>query len=105
MTVPRRLPDLTSVGRALFLTGIFLMVTGDWPRSTLLAGRWFVPLPRLGWPWLYLTLLAVSFVVLAASGALRVTRPTAADLLHVPIALLTATFLLSVVFSQAPSLS
>ena len=41
------------------------MVTGDWPRSTLLPTRWSVPLPWLGWPWLYLTLLAVSFVVLA----------------------------------------
>src|SRR6266542_3403728 len=105
MTVPRKLPDLTSIGRALFLAGIFLMVTGDWPQSTVRPARWSVPLPWLGWPWLYLTLLAVSFVALASSGTLRVTRPTTADVLHVPIALLTATFLLSVVLSQVPELS
>jgi len=95
----------SSLGRALFLAGIFLMITGDWPRSTLLANRWAVPLPFLGWPWLYLTLLAASFVLLVSSGVLRVARPTASDFLHTPLALLTATFLLSVAFSQVPPLS
>lgn len=100
------IPALTSsIGRALFLAGIFLMLTGDWPRSTLLANRWVVPLHSLAWPWLYLTLLAASVVVLVSSGVLRVARPTAADFLHTPIALLTAAFLLSVAFSQAPPLS
>ena len=102
----RSVPGLTSsIGRALFLAGIFLMVAGDWPRSTLLPTRWVMPLNVLGWPWLYLTLLAASFVLLVSSGVLRVGRPTSADFLHAPIALLTATFLLSVAFSQAPSLS
>src|SRR5438128_4435932 len=105
MTGPRRLPDLISIGRALFLAGIFLMVTGDWPRPTLLLGRWFVPLPWLGWPLLYLTLLAVSFVVLASTAVLSGARPATADFLHLPLALLTAAFLLSVMFSQAPTLS
>lgn len=81
------------------------MMTGDWPRSTLLANRWVVPLHFLAWPWLYLTLLAASVVVLVASGVLRVARPTTADFLLTPLALLTATFLLSVAFSQVPPLS
>jgi O-antigen ligase len=94
-----------SWGRVLFLIAIFLMVTGDWPRSTLLRGRWSVPLPFLAWPWLYLTFLAASFALLASSGALQTARPTAARLLHGPLTLLTATLLLSTALSQAPSLS
>ncbi len=102
---PRGLPGLSAVGRTLFLAGIFVMVTGDWPGFTLLTHRWFVPLPWLGWPWLYPALLAASFVVLMSSGTLRMTRPTVTNVLHIPIALLPAAFLLSVVFSQIPSLS
>lgn len=102
----QEIPALTpSIGRALFLAGIFLMITGDWPPSTLLANRWVVPLRFLAWPWLYLALLAASVVVLVPGGVLRVARPTTADFLRTPIALLTATFLLSVAFSQVPPLS
>jgi O-antigen ligase len=93
------------IGRALFLVGVFWMLTGDWPASTLLSTRWVMPLSFLAWPWLYPTLVAASFVFLVRGGVLRVGRPTAADLLHVPLALLTATFLVSVAFSQVPSLS
>jgi O-antigen ligase len=96
---------VSSVGRALFLAGIFLMVTGDWPQSTLLPGRWVVPLPVLAWPWLYLMLFAAAVVVLTSTGVLRVADATSADFLHTPIALLTAAFLLSVAFSQVPDLS
>jgi O-antigen ligase len=106
VTPPRSVSALTSsIGRALFLAGIFLMITGDWPRSTLLADRWAVPLPFLAWPWLYLTLLATSVVVLLAGGALLVARPTAAAGLHTPLALLTAAFLLSVACSRVLPLS
>jgi O-antigen ligase len=97
--------DLTQMGRALFLAGIFLMVSGDWPQSITRTTRWIVPLQSLAWPWLYLTFLGASFVFLAASGVLRVARPIRTDFLHPSIALLAATFLLSVVFSQVPSLS
>jgi O-antigen ligase len=105
MTPPRSLPALTSIGRALFLAGIFLMVTGDWPEYTLLSTRWVMPLPVLGWPWLYLALLTAAFVLLVSSGKLWVTRPTAASVLHRPLALLTTAFLISVACSQVPSLS
>jgi O-antigen ligase len=93
------------VGRILFLIGTFLMVTGDWPGSTLLPHRWVVPFPFLAWPWLYLVLLTGSFALLAAGGALHPGRPAAADVLHTPIALLAAAFLLSLACSQVPSLS
>jgi O-antigen ligase len=105
MTRAGLVPGLTRIGRALFLAGIFLMVTGDWPRFTLPQGRGWVPFSFLAWPWLYLTLLAVSFVLLVSTGALRVTRPTTADFLRRPIALLTGAFLLSVLFSQIQLLS
>src|SRR5258706_8729921 len=76
---PRRSPSPSAIpgmiGRTLFLAGIFVMVTGDWPRFTLLTQRWFVPLPWLGWPRLYLALLAASLVVLMSSRTLRMTRP------------------------------
>jgi len=81
------------------------MVTGDWPRFPLLPGRWAVPLPWLAWPWLYLTLLAASFIFLASAGRLRVVQPTTADFLYLPIALIMTAFLVSVVFSQVPSFS
>lgn len=93
------------MGRVLFLAGIFLMVTGDWPRFLLSPPRWGMPLSILTWPWLYLMLLAASFVLLVATGVLRLVRSTTTDFLHPPLALLTLTFLLSVAFSQAPSLS
>jgi O-antigen ligase len=64
-----------------------------------------MPLNFLAWPWLYLTLLAASFVLLVSSGMLRLGRPITADFLHTPIALLTAAVFLSVTFSQVPSLS
>lgn len=103
-TGPSSVLDLTQMGRAFFLAGIFLMVTGDWPQSIIRTTRWVVP-QDLAWPWLYLTLLAASFVFLASSGVLRVARPTRTGFLHPSIALLAATFLLSVVFSRVPSLS
>jgi O-antigen ligase len=83
------------------------MVTGDWPQSTILPTRGVVPLQSLAWawPWVYLTLLATSLVFLAAGGVLQVKQPTTANFLLLPIALLAAAFLLSVVFSQVPSLS
>jgi O-antigen ligase len=93
------------IGRALFLTGILLMVSGDWPQSTLLPGRWPVPLPWLGWPWLYLVLVVTSIALLAAGDVLRTGRPTTADFLDAPLAVLTASFFLSVAFSQVPALS
>lgn len=103
--VLRRRP--AAIGRALFLAGIFLMVTGDWPQSTILPTRGVVPLQCPGWAWpsLYLVLLGASFVWLMSTGVLRVTRPTTSDFLYPSIVLLIATFLLSVVFSQVPSLS
>jgi O-antigen ligase len=107
-----RRPQLRSVqdlaawtGRVLFLAGIFLMVTGDWPRFLLPSQRWGMPLSILAWPWLYLMLLAASFVLLVSGGVLRLARSTTTDFLHPPLALLTLTFLLSVAFSQAPLLS
>lgn len=102
----RSAQDLTAwIGRVLFLAGVFLMVTGDWPRFLLDPPRWGMPLSILAWPWLYLMLLAVSFVLLVSTGVLRWVRSTTTDFLHPPLALLTLTFLLSVAFSQAPSLS
>ncbi len=81
------------------------MVAGDGPRITIRATGWVFPLPFLAWPWLYLTLLAASFVLLVPGGALRVGRQTRMDFLHPSIALLAAGFLLSVMFSEVPSLS
>lgn len=92
-------------GRVLFLAGTFMMVTGDWPRFLLPPARWSVPLGVLAWPWLYLMLLAVAFVLLVSSGVLRGVRSTTTDFLHPPLALLILTFLLSVACSQAPLLS
>jgi O-antigen ligase len=100
--------DHSSIGRGLFLAGIFLMVTGDWPQSVILPNRGgVVPLQCLAWawPWVYLVLLATSLVFLMSSGVLRVTRATTSDFLLLPLVILTATFLLSVVFSQVPALS
>lgn len=102
---PTTTPALTSIGRPLFFAGIFLMVTGDWPESTLLRTRWEMPLPGLAWSWLYLALLAAGFVSLVSSGVLRVARPTAANVLRRPLALLVTAFLISVACSQVPSLS
>jgi uncharacterized repeat protein (TIGR01451 family) len=105
LVVLRRRPSV--MGRALFLIGIFLMVTGDWPQFSLLPSREVLPLqcPSWLWSWLYLTLLGASFVLLRSQGVLRATRRTVSDFLYVPITLLIATFLISVVFSQVPSLS
>jgi O-antigen ligase len=88
-----------------FLAGIVLALLGDWPRSTLLPTRWAAPLSFLTWPWLYPAVLAVSCVLLVSSGVLRVGRPTTADFVQAPMALLTAAFLFSVAFSQVPALS
>jgi O-antigen ligase len=93
------------IGRALFLAGVFLMVTGDWPRSTRDPTRWVMPLSLLAWPWLYLVLVAASVVLLVSAGTLRLGRSTSTDFLRPPLALLTVAFLLSVAFSQVPSLS
>jgi O-antigen ligase len=93
------------IGRALFLVGVFLMLTGDWPRSTLLPGRWPVPLGFLAWPWLYPTLLALSIALLVSSGVVRVGRPTTADFLHAPLAWFGAALVVSVACSQEVSLS
>jgi O-antigen ligase len=106
VTQTRSIEAVTAwIGRALFLTGVFWMLTGDWTRSTLLPTRWVMPLPFLAWPWLYLTLLTASLVFLVWGGVLRVGRPTTADFLHAPLALLTTAFLLSVALSEVPSLS
>ena len=88
-----------------FVAGILLALIGDWPRSTLLPTSWAGPVAFLTWPWLYLALIALSFVPMLSSGVLRVGRVATADFLHTPMALLTAAFLLSVAFSQVPALS
>ena len=80
------------------------MVTGDALYPTLGVTRAVSPQPGLAWPWLYLTLLAASSVVLAARR-LRLGRRTGSDFLVPSIALLTGSFMLSVIFSQVPSLS
>ena len=105
MTQSSSVPRLALLGRGLFFAGGFLMLTGDWPQTTLLPTRWSVPLDCLAWPWLYLALFYVAFIVLMATGWLRVAQRTTADFLYLPIGVLTATFLLSVIFSLVPSLS
>src|SRR5262249_45587861 len=90
---------LTRLGRWLFLAGVFLRVPGDWPQSPIRPTRWVARLPSLGWPWLYLPLLAAAFVMLLAGRALSPRRKTTTDFLRPAIAALTASFLISVLFS------
>lgn len=100
-----RLPLWPEVGAGLFLGGVYLMVTGDAPYPTLRVTRTMHPQPGLVWPWLYLTLFAASLAVLAARGRLRFGRRTGSDFLIPSVALLTGSFLLSVIFSQVRPLS
>lgn len=93
------------MGQVLFLLGIFVMMTGEWPSQALPDTPWALPLRLLAWPWLYLALVAASFVFLALHGTLRPARQTTVDFLRPYINALAAGFLLSVIFSLVPSLS
>lgn len=81
------------------------MVAGDGPRSAIRPTGWVLLLSSLAWPWLYLALLSASFILMVVGEGFRVGRQTKMDFLLPSIALLSASFLMSVVFSQVPSLS
>lgn len=98
-------PDRAELARVLFLLGIFLMVTGDWPPAVLHVARSLPILRLLAWPWLYLALVAISFVLLASTGAARRKCWIATRFLLRPLTVLAGCFLFSTLFSQVPSLS
>ena len=93
------------IGQVLFILGVFLMVTGDWPSHALPAAHWALALRPLSWPWLYLALVFASFVFLALDGTLRLARQTAVHFLRPYVYVLAAGFMLSVIFSLMPLFS
>jgi O-antigen ligase len=90
---------LEASGKALLLAGLFLMVSGDG-----LTNR-HMPVPALAWPWLYLVVLTIAFALLTAAGCIRRRGAPYIGVLGRPLALLTAAFLLSAIFSHVPSLT
>lgn len=95
---------LARAGQWLFLTGVFLMVTGDGPASTVRLAKWATPVPALSWAWLHLIVLAIAALVLAAAG-LRVWRASRVAFLVRPVAFLLSAFLVSTLLSSAHRLS
>lgn len=85
-----------SLGRWLWLAGVLLLIAGDAPST---------PVAALAWPWLYLALLGLSFVCMAAAGRLRLPGPSSLRVLGPPVALLLGSFAFSSIFSQVHAVS
>jgi len=81
------------------------MVTGDGPSATVRVASWPTPLPFLGWPWLYVALLALSAACLIAGGSVRSWKPEHLRFMAAPVGAILVAFLLSTLMSQVPSLS
>lgn len=91
--------------RWLLLAGVFFLVTGDGPASTVRVTRWPTFAPQLAWPWIAPVLLSVGAIGLAAAGAIGSFRPDSVRGLLRPVAAVLGAFLLSTIFSQLPALS
>ena len=96
---------MTVAGLWFFLAGLFFMITGDGPSTTVTASRWTTPVPFLAWPWLYLVLLGVGAACIVAGGGVKSWRLPHFRFLVKPLAALLAVFFLSAVTSQVHSLS
>lgn len=103
----RRAPEsrVITAGRWLLVAGLFFMVTGDGPSSTIRMSKWPTPLPFLSWPWLYLVLLALGTACFIAAGGVKSWKPPRLRAMVVPLGALLAAFALSTLTSQVHSLS
>lgn len=97
-------PVVAAAGRWLFLGGLFLLVTGDGPMTSVRAASWRTPVPALGWPWLYLLLLGASMLCWIA-GRSGTDTPARLRFLAPLLAILLVVFTLSTLFSNTPALS
>jgi O-antigen ligase len=98
-------PIVTAAGLCFFLAGLLFMITGDGPSTTVTASRWLTPVPFLAWPWLYLVLLGLGAVCIAAGGGVKSWRLPHLRFIVTPLAALLGAFLLSTVTSQVHRLS
>jgi len=93
------------VGVGLLMAGCFVMLSGDLPRVTVPTIRRLLLVRLAASPWLYVTLLASSCVMLIAVQPRTAHPPIQIGPLRRSVGLLIAGFLLSVLFSQRPTLS
>jgi O-antigen ligase len=96
---------VTVAGLWFFLAGLFFMVTGDGPSTSVTASRWPTPFPFLSWPWLYLVLLGAGAACMIAGGAVKSWRLPHLRFLVTPLAALLGAFFLSSITSEVHTLS
>jgi hypothetical protein len=81
------------------------MISGDGPLLTAGLSRWPTPLPFVAPPPLYLALLFLGFLCLAAASAAQPRSVPGLRAVVIPLVLLVGVFLLSTVSSDLPKLS
>jgi len=81
------------------------MITGDGPAGTIRVSTWPTPIPFLARRWLYLAFLMLGSVCFAAGGGAKPGKLSSLRFIAKPLGILLGAFLLSAVFSDAPTLS
>jgi O-antigen ligase len=98
-------PTVLTAGRWLLLAGLFFLITGDGPSTTVRLTRWPTPLPFLGWQWLHVVLIGAGAACMVAGGGVKSWRLPQLRFLLTPLAVLLGAFVLSTAFSEVHTLS
>ena len=96
----RSLPDADSAGRWLFLFGVFLLVSGDFPRFPFGVAERKLVLLVFSWPKLYMVCVCSALLLRLMTRGADLSRLTLARPLYVPFGIVAAAFLLSALFSD-----
>ena len=91
--------DLARFAGWCFLTGVFLMITGDG------ITNFSEPFPAQAWPWLYLLPFVLALVAMVVAGRVGPGQPARAAIAYSPLAMLLAACALSTLLSQERMLS
>jgi hypothetical protein len=91
--------DLARFAGWCFLTGVFLMITGDG------ITNFSEPFPAHAWPWLYLLPFVLALVAMVMAGRVGPGQPARVAIAYSPLAALLVVFALSTLLSSERTLS